>query len=180
MKTTTLFHFLTQVHIDHNDIKRVIKLAFRRLLGLKTYYHSTHFRNTLCKFLLVMQRNLLVTKAFVGKAKIALLNTHLESTAEFSAQRKQQLMSCFEIAKSFSPEYNVLFGGDLNLRDKEVTGLLPMNMSDLWVKCGSRATCQYTWDLTRNTNKQVSPCPLLPNFFLLLWDLTCDVLLITS
>ncbi|CAL8100798.1 unnamed protein product [Orchesella dallaii] len=102
-----------------------------------------------------MQRNLLVTKAFIGKAKIALLNTHLESTAEFSSQRKAQLKNCFEVATSFPPEYNVLFGGDLNLRDKEVAGLLPGSMSDLWIRCGSRDSCKYTWDLTRNTNKQM-------------------------
>ncbi|ODM95379.1 Tyrosyl-DNA phosphodiesterase 2 [Orchesella cincta] len=102
-----------------------------------------------------MQRNLLVTKAFIGKAKIALLNTHLESTAEFGEQRKMQLKNCFEVAMSFPPDYNVLFGGDLNLRDKEVIGLLPGSMSDLWVKCGSRDSCKYTWDLTRNTNKQM-------------------------
>jgi len=67
-----------------------------------------------------MGRNLLVTKAFIGRAKLALLNTHLESTKEHGAQREAQLKICFEIMKNFSPEYNVIFGGDLNLRDKEV------------------------------------------------------------
>lgn len=103
-----------------------------------------------------MQRNLLVTKVFIGKAKIALLNTHLESTADYTTQRREQLKQCFEIAKSFPADYNVLFGGDLNLRDNELTGLLPGDMSDLWIHCGSRSSCKYTWDLTRNTNKQVS------------------------
>jgi tyrosyl-DNA phosphodiesterase 2 len=32
---------------------------------------------------------------------------------------------------------------------------MPAQMCDLWVQCGSRPTCQYTWDLTRNTNKQM-------------------------
>jgi len=67
-----------------------------------------------------MQRNLLVTKAFIGQAKLALLNTHLESTAEFADARRAQLKTCFDLSKSFDPEYNVIFGGDLNLRDKEV------------------------------------------------------------
>jgi len=69
----------------------------------------------------VMDRTLLITKAFVGHVKLALINTHLESTAEFSKQRTVQLKTCFEVCKSFGKEYNVIFGGDLNLRDKEVT-----------------------------------------------------------
>jgi hypothetical protein len=67
-----------------------------------------------------MQRNLLVTKAFIGQAKLALLNTHLESTAEFTEARKIQLQTCFIESTKFAPDYNVIFGGDLNLRDKEV------------------------------------------------------------
>lgn len=67
-----------------------------------------------------MGRTLLVTKAFIGRAKLALLNTHLESTAEYQSQRKVQLQTCFEMASTFDKEYNVIFGGDLNLRDREV------------------------------------------------------------
>ncbi len=67
-----------------------------------------------------MGRTLLVTKAFIGRAKLALLNSHLESTAEFSIQRKIQLQTSFDIASTFDKEYNVIFGGDLNIRDKEV------------------------------------------------------------
>jgi len=51
--------------------------------------------------------------------------------------------------------FNVIFGGDLNLRDKELEGLLPENLIDLWVSCGARDTARYTWDLTRNSNKQM-------------------------
>ncbi len=122
-------------------------------LKLNQVHYEAHsiipFPNT------AMGRNLLVTKAFIGQAKIALMNTHLESTAEFSNERKAQLKQCFEIAKGMSPEYNVLFGGDLNLRDKEVIGIMPENMEDLWVRCGSRDSCKYTWDLTRNSNKHM-------------------------
>ena len=67
-----------------------------------------------------MGRNLLVTKAFSGRAKLFLLNTHLESTAQFAEQRQTQLELCFNHCNSIPPEYNVIFGGDLNLRDKEV------------------------------------------------------------
>jgi endonuclease/exonuclease/phosphatase (EEP) superfamily protein YafD len=67
-----------------------------------------------------MGRTLLVTKAFIGRAKLALINSHLESTAEFAKQRTAQLKIAFEISSTFDKEYNVIFGGDLNLRDKEV------------------------------------------------------------
>lgn len=76
-------------------------------------------------FFTAMGRTLLVTKAFIGRAKLALLNTHLESTAEFMAERKEQLATCLEISSTFDKEYNVVFGGDLNLRDKEVRNKMP-------------------------------------------------------
>lgn len=40
-------------------------------------------------------------------------------------------------------------------RHIQVDNTLPSSMVDLWIRCGSRPTCQYTWDLTRNTNKQM-------------------------
>ncbi|CAG7731747.1 unnamed protein product [Allacma fusca] len=102
-----------------------------------------------------MDRNVLVTKAYTGRVKLALLNTHLESTAAFAQERVSQLKTCFNLCKSFTPDWNVIFGGDLNLRDTEVSGNMPASMCDLWIKCGSRPSSKYTWDLTRNTNKQM-------------------------
>lgn len=115
-----------------------------------------HETKLITYFASAMGRNILVTRCFIGQAKLALLNTHLESGKEYSDERKRQLRQCFELLKSFPPEFNVIFGGDLNVRDKEVDWQVPKDTSDLWIRCGSRATCQYTWDLTRNTNKQFS------------------------
>ena len=48
------------------------------------------------------------------------MTSHLESTAEFSEERKHQLEQAFKAMSEVSPEQTVIFGGDLNLRDKEV------------------------------------------------------------
>ena len=49
-----------------------------------------------------------------------LLNTHLESTAEHAEERTRQLEKCFEIMSKRPGDRTVIFGGDLNSRDKEV------------------------------------------------------------
>ena len=51
-----------------------------------------------------------------------LLNTHLESTAEHAEERTRQLEQCFEIMSKRPGDRTVIFGGDLNSRDKEVGG----------------------------------------------------------
>lgn len=48
------------------------------------------------------------------------MTSHLESTKDFGEERKRQLKQCFEAVKAEPAGQNVIFGGDLNLRDKEV------------------------------------------------------------
>lgn len=102
-----------------------------------------------------MERNLLITKCHVDQIKFVICNTHLESTAAFASERKTQLKTCFDRCISFPPEWNVIFGGDLNARDNEVIGKIPSNMCDLWIKCGSNSNAKYTWDLVHNKNKKM-------------------------
>ena len=52
-----------------------------------------------------------------------LLNTHLESTAEHAEERTRQLEQCFEIMSKRPGDRTVIFGGDLNSRDKEVENI---------------------------------------------------------
>lgn len=106
-----------------------------------------------------MDRNLLLTKCHINQIKLVVCNTHLESTAAYATERVAQLKICFQRCISYPPEWNVIFGGDLNARDSEVRGKIPSNMCDLWIKCGSNRTAEYTWDLTRNTNKQMPSRP---------------------
>ncbi|XP_045610571.1 tyrosyl-DNA phosphodiesterase 2 [Procambarus clarkii] len=123
------------------------------LLRRTTVYFDGHnlipFTNT------CMGRNLLCVEAHIGDVKLNLMNSHLESTADYSKERTEQLKIGFDKMKSCSPNSNVIFGGDLNLRDKEVISAgLPSNCFDLWEACGRRPECKWTWDTERNTNKQ--------------------------
>ena len=68
-----------------------------------------------------MGRNLLQVKlVYKENIKICVMTAHLESTAEFSKQRVDQLKRCFEEMKEQDNDCLVFFGGDLNLRDSEV------------------------------------------------------------
>jgi endonuclease/exonuclease/phosphatase family metal-dependent hydrolase len=48
------------------------------------------------------------------------MTSHLESTKHFGEERKRQLKQCFQAVNAEEQHQNVIFGGDLNLRDKEV------------------------------------------------------------
>lgn len=118
------------------------------LLRVFTIFYDNHYVINYPNSL--MGRNLLVTEAHMGKLKFQFLNTHLESTKDHSAERKNQLKIAFEKSMSFNSDYTVIFGGDLNLRDNEVC--IPPNFFDLWEYCGSPSQFKYTWDMTKNTN----------------------------
>ena len=83
-----------------------------------------------------------------------LLNTHLESTQEHSDERVRQLEKCLDIMTRRPGDRTVIFGGDLNMRDKEVAkvGGLPPEVKDVWEDLGRREEVRYTWDLQRNSN----------------------------
>lgn len=101
-----------------------------------------------------MGRKLHVVEASFKKHKIFWLNTHLESTAEFTEQRTTQLKKCFRNMAKIPSEISVIFAGDLNLRDKELVavGGIPSGVRDVWEASGARPEAKYTWDLTRNDN----------------------------
>ncbi len=65
---------------------------------------------------------------------------------------------CFGKVLSAEKDKTVIFGGDLNMRDKELEsiGNVPAGLDDVWIRMGSRKECQYTWDMARNTNLEVS------------------------
>ena len=107
----------------------------------------------------VMGRNLLQVK-LVYKKQVAIcaMTSHLESGKEFGKQRTAQLQQCFRAMTQLEPEYVVFFGGDLNMRDAEVTavGGLPSKVCDVWEATGARKECLYTWDTSRNTNLSIN------------------------
>lgn len=102
-----------------------------------------------------MGRKLQVVEvSFKKRHSLFILNTHLESTAEFSDVRKEQLRKCFRNINKIPTDTAVLFAGDLNLRDKELDeiGGIPPGIVDVWAEQGSRPEARYTWDMTRNDN----------------------------
>jgi len=101
-----------------------------------------------------MGRHLLAVQAHCGSVKFDLLNSHLESTKEHADERCRQLEQCLGLVSGRPVSNVVLFGGDLNMRDKELAGVggLPPGTRDVWEACGSRKEVQYTWDLQRNSN----------------------------
>jgi len=52
------------------------------------------------------------------------------------------------------PQATVIFGGDTNLRDAEVSavGGLSSGVVDAWEECGSPADSEFTWDVSINDN----------------------------
>jgi len=105
-----------------------------------------------------MLRSATIVEAKWQNLRIKLINTHLESLAEYSNTRKSQLLQCMERMKTFISENPVekaliVMGGDLNIRDSEIQNL-PKSVNDAWLAAGSPKNDQYTWDTRRNDNKQ--------------------------
>uniref|UniRef100_A0A8C4TE26 Tyrosyl-DNA phosphodiesterase 2 n=1 Tax=Erpetoichthys calabaricus TaxID=27687 RepID=A0A8C4TE26_ERPCA len=107
-----------------------------------------------------MLRNLLTVKVSGNKpccsCILYLMTSHLESTKDHSAERIKQLKTVLKKMNDIPDSAIVIFGGDTNLRDQEVTktGGLPDNICDAWEFVGKPEHCRYTWDTTTNSNKQ--------------------------
>ena len=58
--------------------------------------------------------------------------------------------------KEYLPHSNVIFSGDVNLREHELesVGELPVGIHDAWISCGSHFQHKYTWDLELNDNNE--------------------------
>lgn len=94
---------------------------------------------------------------FQEKVKLTLMTSHLESMKDCAPERKRQLNEMFKEGTSQESESFVIFGGDFNVRDKEVDEVsLPWRIDDMWEACGRNASTQYTWDTSANDNLQVN------------------------
>ncbi|XP_006977192.1 tyrosyl-DNA phosphodiesterase 2 [Peromyscus maniculatus bairdii] len=104
-----------------------------------------------------MMRNLLCVNVSLGGNEFCLMTSHLESTREHSAERISQLKTVFQKMQEAPDSTTVIFAGDTNLRDQEVTkcGGLPDNVFDAWEFLGKPKHCQYTWDTRINTNLRI-------------------------
>ncbi|XP_033125731.1 tyrosyl-DNA phosphodiesterase 2-like [Anneissia japonica] len=111
-----------------------------------------------------MGRRLHKVKVKCAGLNLLLMNSHLESMKEKTVQRKQQFQIALEEMASASDDTVVLFGGDTNLRDREVSEMgdkIPGGIFDLWELFGCPEDAKYTWDTERNDNKEL-PFPNKP------------------
>uniref|UniRef100_A0A8C8B6F0 Tyrosyl-DNA phosphodiesterase 2 n=1 Tax=Otus sunia TaxID=257818 RepID=A0A8C8B6F0_9STRI len=101
-----------------------------------------------------MMRNLLVVHVCISGNELCLMTSHLESTKNHSKERIKQLQIVLNKMQKESESTTVIFGGDTNLRDSEVTklGSLPKSITDIWEVLGKPQHCRYTWDTHSNTN----------------------------
>ncbi|XP_061183383.1 tyrosyl-DNA phosphodiesterase 2-like [Saccostrea echinata] len=106
-----------------------------------------------------MGRNLLLARCRIKGVQFIFMTSHLESLLNCSEERKDQLVFCFEAMKSTPMDHTIIFGGDMNLRDRELTELggVPQGICDVWEATGSRPECRYTWDMAINTNIDFGP-----------------------
>ncbi|NXU62719.1 TYDP2 phosphodiesterase, partial [Horornis vulcanius] len=104
-----------------------------------------------------MMRNLLVVHVSISGIELCLMTSHLESTKNHSQERIKQLQIVLNKMQKESESTTVIFGGDTNLRDSEVTKLggLPDNIKDVWEFLGKPQHCRYTWDTQSNTNLNI-------------------------
>lgn len=113
----------------------------------------------------VMGRHYLIQPIKFFNAKIVLMTSHLESCGEYSGERKRQFSEILDYIKRQNENFNVIFGGDTNLRDKEVKNLggIPIGIFDAWESCGSELTTKYTWNMAENDNlgREFRPPPKL-------------------
>ncbi|XP_006051259.2 tyrosyl-DNA phosphodiesterase 2 isoform X2 [Bubalus bubalis] len=101
-----------------------------------------------------MMRNLLCVHVSVSGNELCLMTSHLESTRGHAKERMNQLKMVLEKMQEAPGSTTVIFAGDTNLRDQEVTkcGGLPNNILDVWEFLGKPKHCQYTWDTQMNSN----------------------------
>ncbi|XP_043822448.1 tyrosyl-DNA phosphodiesterase 2 isoform X2 [Dromiciops gliroides] len=101
-----------------------------------------------------MMRNLLCVHVTICGNELCLLNSHFESTRNHARERMNQLKMMLKKMQEIPESVTVIFGGDTNLRDHEVSksGGLPEKILDVWEFLGKPEHCRYTWDTQANTN----------------------------
>ncbi|GMT00246.1 hypothetical protein PENTCL1PPCAC_22420, partial [Pristionchus entomophagus] len=175
-RMTAVYKIVARISADFVFLQEVVDRDIDKLMKLKNFYNvyfsnreSLYFTAILVSNALSvrnhevihypnsgMDRTLQIVEGTLGPFQIFLLNTHLESMAEHSNKRREQLELCLHRIDTISkahPDALIFFGGDLNLRDKELSGL-PSGFADAWIAGGSPKSEEYTWDTRTNTNKQ--------------------------
>uniref|UniRef100_A0A915DQS5 5'-tyrosyl-DNA phosphodiesterase n=1 Tax=Ditylenchus dipsaci TaxID=166011 RepID=A0A915DQS5_9BILA len=99
-------------------------------------------RHEILEFDTSVGRSAILIEAQWQKLKLKLINYHFDSIKENSSQRSKQFAHCINKLDAISgadPSKTLaIFGGDLNLRDEEVSSL-PKSIKDRWIE----ADCIY-------------------------------------
>ncbi|CAG2247809.1 TDP2 [Mytilus edulis] len=87
-----------------------------------------------------------------------LMTSHLESMKTHSDERKHQMKRALHHVVNASRDRTVLFGGDFNIKDREIREMkgLPKGVLDLWIETGRNKETQFTWDTSINTNLKLA------------------------
>ncbi|XP_063407227.1 uncharacterized protein LOC134690971 isoform X2 [Mytilus trossulus] len=87
-----------------------------------------------------------------------LMTSHLESMKANSDERKHQMKRALHHVVNASRDRTVLFGGDFNVKDREIREIkgLPKGVLDIWIETGRNKETQFTWDTSINTNLQLA------------------------
>lgn len=158
------------IETSEEIIKQKLSSMYELITGKLSceYYTAMLIRRKSCKIISknvirfensVMGRCLLEVKlTYKGLVKVCALTSHLESTKDFAKIRIEQLRKCLSHMTSQDSDMIVIFGGDLNMRDTELTviGGMPTDVCDIWESTGKRKECLYTWDCLRNTNLTIN------------------------
>ncbi|XP_046702974.1 tyrosyl-DNA phosphodiesterase 2 [Silurus meridionalis] len=104
-----------------------------------------------------MGRNLLIAEVNFSGYQLCFMTSHLESLKASSQERMNQLRRVWKRMREAPDSQTVIFGGDTNLRDREVQKLggTPEGITDVWEMLGQPENCRYTWDTVKNNNKEL-------------------------
>lgn len=104
----------------------------------------------------VMMRTLLSVKATVNGIVCRIMTTHLESTRFHAKERMRQLIFVLEHIQTISNDETVIFGGDLNISDREISTVkikdLLNGIVDAWEVTNCNPLTKYTWNTMLNDN----------------------------
>ncbi|EYC12094.1 hypothetical protein Y032_0048g1608 [Ancylostoma ceylanicum] len=140
---------LYDIYYSNKDYLYFTAILVSKIFEVDSHY-VIHYQNS------GMGRTLQIIEGRIGEQQVFLLNTHLESMKEHSRARKEQFQLCMDRIREIiaaNPNCLLFFGGDLNIRDDEISNI-PRGLADAWLAAGADKQTQFTWDTRKNDNKQ--------------------------
>nr|XP_023700324.1 uncharacterized protein LOC111860661 isoform X1 [Paramormyrops kingsleyae] len=144
-------HFVNYTFLQGSDEDYFSGIMLRKSRVQLLHSNIVKFRTT------SMGRNLLLAYVSFFGRELCVMTSHLESCKTSYQERQVQLTKVWTRMREVPKNVSVIFGGDTNLRDKEVSRLggLPEGICDVWEALGEPEDCRYTWDTETNDNKDI-------------------------